>query len=53
MPNKTILTLKDEKGRRINWQVIKVCKLATTIKKGTEIYLCKNSNRYNLIWRDK
>ena len=53
MATKPILTLKDEKGRRINWQVIKTCKITTTIKKGTEVFLCKNSNRYNLIWREK
>lgn len=53
MATKPILELKDEKGRNIKWQVLKSCKIAVTIPKGTEVFLCKNSNRYNLIWRKK
>lgn len=53
MASKKMLTLKDDKGRNINWQILSSRKIACNIKKGTEVFICKNGNRYNLLWEEK
>lgn len=50
MANKKVFVEVDDKGRKINWKEVASNKIACTIKKGTKVYICKNSNRYNLIF---
>lgn len=53
MTNKKVFVEIDDKGRKINWKEIASKKIAINIKKGQKVYICKNSNRYNLIVGEK
>ena len=50
MANKKTFVETDDKGRKINWKEVSSAVLACTIKKGTKVYIVKNSNRYNLFF---
>ena len=52
MANKKVFIETDEKGRKIHWKEIASAIVAINIKKGKKVYICKNSNRYNLIVED-
>ena len=50
MANKKVFVETDDKGRKIHWKEVASNRIACTIKKGSKVYICKNSNRYNLIF---
>lgn len=53
MTTKRVFVETDDKGRKINWKEVASRKIAINIKKGQKVYICKNSNRYNLIVEEK
>lgn len=53
MANKKVFVETDDKGRKIHWKELASYKIACTIKKGTKVYIVKNSNCYNLFFNVK
>lgn len=53
MANKKVFVEIDDKGRKIHWKELASHKIVCTIKKGTKVYIVKNSNRYSLFFDEK